>query len=49
MDKIMKNKKGLELATNLSFNYKSMFRKTHFLVWRFESGNYGKESIKATK
>ena len=30
MDKIMKNKKGLELVTNLSFNYKTGLEKLIF-------------------
>ena len=39
MDKLMKNKRGLELVTSL-FEFQSMFTKVHFLLWPFESGNW---------
>ena len=39
MDKIMKNKKGLELDTCL-FELQNMFTKIHFSVRLFVSGNW---------
>ena len=45
MDKIMKNKKGLELVAFL-FELQNMFTKIHFLVWPFESGKLNLETGK---
>ena len=42
MDKIIKNKKDLELITSL-FELQNMFEKVPSLVWPFESGNCGKK------
>ena len=39
MDKIMKNEKGLKLATCL-FELQNMFTKINFMVRPFESGNW---------
>ena len=45
MDKIMENKKGLELVTFL-FELQNMFTKIHFLAWPFESGKPNLETGK---
>ena len=42
MDKVMKNKKGLELVASLSFSCKNMFRKIRFMFWPFEFGSWKK-------
>ena len=47
MDKIMKNKKGLELVTCI-FELQNMFTKIYFFVWSNESGNW-KEKEKNKK
>ena len=43
--KIVKNKKSLELVINF-FELQSIFRKVHFLVWSFESGNWKEKEKK---
>ena len=45
MDKIMKNKKGLELVTCI-FELQNMFTKINFLVWPIECGNWKEKKKK---
>ena len=45
MDKIMKNKKGLGLATCI-LELQNMFKKIYFLHWPIESGNWKEKEKK---